>query len=222
MDASAQTAPGDKAGVTAIIPPSMDFYDVWNDAIEEIKKRVSGVATWNALNLAVPVTFEDGIFVLGFKSQDVALMGHLRMAGTQRVIEQELEKRLGQRVRLQLLEGITINDWLAYKRRRAEAERIEKETAERDARRMMSYQSWEEVFEALSREYGSLGGKGMPQAKARLLEKCVQICVEAVLERSMDEADERNLARCIDRVANYCEVPSTYVALLVLERTNRL
>ncbi len=200
----------------------MDFYDVWNDAIEDIKKRVTGVTTWNALNVAVPVTFENGVFVLGFKAQDVGLMGHLRMAGTQRVIEQELEKRLGQRVTLQLLEGITINDWLAYKRRRAEAERIEKETAERETRRIMSYQSWEEVFEALSREYGSVGGKGMPQTKARLLEKCIQICVDAVQERAMDEADERNLARCIDRVASYCEVPSTLVALLVLQRTNRL
>ncbi|MCH8273745.1 MAG: hypothetical protein IH851_03060 [Armatimonadetes bacterium] len=200
----------------------MDIYDAWNESLEDIKKRVTGTGTWNALNIAVPVAFEDGVYVLGFPQKEAPQMGHLRMAGTQRVIEKELEKRFGAEVRLQLLEGITIKEWNAHKRRRAETDRLGDEAAARDALRAKAAASWDTVFEKISHEYGATENKAMPQSKARLLERCVDLCAEAVTGRDMDDAGERNFARCLDRIATYCEVPSAIVARLVLERAGRL
>lgn len=199
----------------------MDIYDAWNDSLEEIKRQVTGVNTWTALNMAVPVALEDGVFVLGLPRQETALIGHLRMAGTQRVIESELSKRLGSNVRLDLIEGITINDWEAKKRRDAEAEKVRARDSERYTHERMSAQAWEEVYESLSREYAATQNKAMPQFKADLLERCVRICAEAVGARELDDAEHRNFARCLDRIGQYCDVPSAIVARLVLERTGK-
>lgn len=201
----------------------MDVYDLWNDSLNDIKQRVTGVNVWTALNCAVPITIDGEYFVIGLRPQDNSLKGHLNHVGTRRAIEEEVGKRLGRSVVLRVLDGITINDWLAAKERDAEAERIRAEAAEREGQRVATYSVWEDVFEQVSREYGERQQKGLPQNRARFLERCIQICLEHLEGRSeLSEFDERALARVIDRIGTYTETPPAFVAYELLKRAGRL
>lgn len=201
----------------------MDVYDLWNDSLNDIKQRVTGVNVWTALNCAVPITIDEGYFVIGLRPQDNSLKGHLNHVGTRRAIEEEISKRLGKSVSLRVLDGITINDWLAAKERDAEAERIRAEAAEREGQRVATYSVWEDVFEQISREYGERQQKGLPQNRARFLERCIEICLEHLGGREeLSEFDERALARVIDRIGTYTETPPVLVAYELLKRAGRL
>lgn len=197
----------------------MDFYDAWNASLEEIKKKVTGVGVWTALNIAVPVTLEDDVFVIGIPEKESELRGHLQISGNQRIVEQELGKRIGKRVKLEVIDGITINHWESIKRRRAETERLKREAIEKDKKAAKAASNWDNVYDLISREYSALANKAMPQVKARFVRRCVDICVETIDGRALDESDERNLSRVIERISAYTEVSATHIALLVLDRT---
>lgn len=199
----------------------MDFYDAWNNSVEDIKKQVTGVGPWTALNVAIPVVLEDEVLVIGFRPQDVEFMGHLKMPGVMRAMETEVQKRLNQAVRIQLLDGITVNDWEAYKTRQAAAEAMKEQDFQRSKRDISAARAWDDLYDALSREYQAIPNKTWPQQKAKLFEKCVELTVETLSDRVLDELGEKNLARCLERIAQYCDVPAAIVAQQVLQKAAR-
>lgn len=199
----------------------MDIYDAWNASLEDIKRKVTGVSVWTALNSAIPVALEGDVYVLGFLPKDLDLISYLRVPGTIRIMEDEIGRRLGRKIRVHLLEGATINDWEAYKRRQQEAEKIRKKDIERAKREQEASRSWDDVYDQLSREYAAVPNKSLPQQKARLLDALVDVVAHALNSQELDESGERNLGRCVERVAQYCDVPSTIVAKMVLERIER-
>lgn len=196
----------------------MDFYDAWNAAVEDIKKQVTGVGVWTALNVAIPITLEDDVFVLGVPEKESDAKGHLQLSNTSRVIQQELGKRIGHPVKVEVIDGITINNWEAVKRRRAETERLSREAAEREKKARKQASNWDNLYDQMARDFGKLNNKGMPQVRARFLRHCVELCVKNMQSGVMDESDERNFARCLERISSYTEVPATFVASMVLEK----
>lgn len=200
----------------------MDVYDAWNGAVEEIKRKVTGVGVWTALNCAVPIVYEEGYFVLGFGPRDVDLMGHLKPAGVQRTIEVELESRLNGSVKLELLSGITINDWQGHKRRLEEAKKLKSAAASREKQVREAGRAWDEVYERAGRAALKYNAKGRPHQAARLLEECVEDCAQHLPTEEMDEDEERAFARATERIGQLCDVPPTTVAYMVLSRSGRL
>lgn len=200
----------------------MDVYDAWNGALEEVKTKVTGVGVWTALNCAVPITYEDGYFVLGFGGKDLDLMGHLKPPGVQRTIETELETRLEGKVKLVLLSGITINDWHGHKRRLEEADRLKREAHKRETVVRKAGKEWDEVYNFVGREATRENIKGRPHHSARVLEACVEMCAAKLAPGEMPEDEERAFVRAIDRIAQLCEVSATSVAYMIYSRSGRL
>ena len=65
--------------------------------------------------------------------------------------------------------------------------------------------------------------KSLPQNRAKFLEESIQVLAGAKkAQGNMDDLAERTFARCVERVAQYGEVPSTVVAGLVLKATGEL
>ncbi len=200
----------------------MDVYDAWNGAVEEIKNKVTGVGVWTALNCAVPITYEDGRFVLGFGAKDLDLMGHLKPPGVRRTIEVELESRLKSPVELILLSGITINDWMSHKRQLQEAEKLKRAAEERERVVSTAGKEWDEIYEFAGREYGRLNAKSHPGLRARLLEMCVAKIAEKLPESELEEDEERAFSRAVERIGFLCEASSTLVAYLAFQRAGKL
>jgi hypothetical protein len=197
----------------------MDFYDAWNSSVEQIKKQVTGVGVWNALNVAIPIAFEeDGTFVLGVAEKEAESRGHLTLANTRRVMETELEKKLGKKIEVVVIDGITINHWESLKRRRGEFLRMEKEAAEKAKAKAGKTSAWDTIYDQMGREFGALENKAMPQVRARFMLWCVDLVAAHLHGTAHSDDDERNFSRCVDRIAAYADANQTYIAAMILER----
>lgn len=197
-----------------------DIQAVWSEVLPEVRKGVTGVGVWAALNACKPIALEGGVFVVGLAHQDQELAGHLRMASTKRLIEQYVGLEVGHAVTLRVVEGDTDQDWETEKRRDVEKRRLQELALERHRREIAARVSWESIYEQFSRKYAALPNRTLPQNRAKFLIEAVDIIVDALMTTPItDELSERNYARCIERVAQYSEVPSAIVALKVLERT---
>lgn len=200
-----------------------DIEQVWSDALPTIKNGVTGVGIWTALNLAKPVAFENGYFVLGLPHQEMELAGHLRMALTKRLIETTVGGKLESAVTLRVIDGTTSADWEIEKRRDVEKQRLNEQSLAKMRAELTARTSWDAVYEQLSRKFASVPQKSLPQNRARFYEEAIALLAEARQgQLASDDMGERNFARCVERLAQYSEVPSTIVAAHVLQKSGEL
>jgi hypothetical protein len=200
-----------------------DVAAIWKNALPTVMNGVTGRGVWAALNAARPVALDEGVLVLGLPYQDGELAGHLRLAPTQRLIEQTVGQALGSPVRVRIIEGTSDEDYELAKRRDAEKRRLQEQEMAKLRAEMQAKTSWDSVYEQLSRRFAAVPNKSLAQNRARFYEEALELVAEARRgQANYDELGERNFARCIERVAQYVEIPNTMVALEVLKRTGEL
>ncbi|MBX3096184.1 MAG: hypothetical protein KF812_04925 [Fimbriimonadaceae bacterium] len=198
----------------------VDVAEVWAEALPAIKDGVTGVGVWAALNSSVPIALEDDTLVIGLPSKESELSGHLRLAQTKRVIEHEVTIRLNQKVTLRVIEGTSEDDWATEKKRDAERKRLQDQALARAKREIEAGTSWETIYEQLSRRYAATPNRSLPQNRARFFMDAVAVVAEALQETPVtDDLSERQFARCIERISQYSEIPSTIVAMHVLQKS---
>jgi hypothetical protein len=200
-----------------------DVFELWKSALPKVVQSVTGRGVWAALNAAKPVALEDGLLVLGIAPQDSELTGHLRIHATQRVIETIVSQLHGSSLRVRIIDGTTIEDYEISKRRDVERRRLQEQEMAKMRTEMKARTSWDTVFEQLSRRYAAVPQKSLAQNRARFYEEAIELVVDARKEMTaIDDAAERSFARCIERIAQYVEIPTTVVALEILKRSGEL
>jgi hypothetical protein len=199
-----------------------DAASIWKVALPVIRTKVTGVGVWTALNACLPIAYEDDVLVVGLRGRDLDLAGHLKMVQTKRIMDIEVSKVCGKPTSARVIEGDTEADWERAKRRDAEAVRL-KEHAESKVRAEISARtSWDGIYEQLSRRYAQIQNKSLPQNRAKFLIDGIQIVSDALKTAPPDDdPNERNFGRCIERIAQYCEMPSTLVAMMILEKAGK-
>ena len=202
---------------------STDAAAIWSQVLPEVRKGVTGVGVWAAINACKPITMEDGVLVVGLAHQDSELSGHLRVPSTKRLIEDLTAKAYGKPIQLRVIDGITIADWDTAKRRDAEARRLQEAAMAKAKAEAGVKSSFDSIYEQLGRLFAAVANKSLPQNRAKFLEDSVKILAEAKKGYGkMDDLAERTFARCIERVAQYTEVPAAIVAQRVLEATGEI
>lgn len=200
-----------------------DLAEIWSEVLPEVRNAVTGVGVWSALNACKPLVLEDGVLVMGLPHRDSELAGHLRMAQTKRLIENGFAERVHAPVSLRVIDGDEPSDYEAVKRRDAEARRLQEAALEKMRAEMSARSNWDSVYEQLSRRYAAMSNKSLPQNRARFLEEAIEVVASARREQGeYDEPGERSFARCIERVAQYSDVPSALIAAEVLKRAGEL
>ena len=198
-----------------------DAQVIWNEVLPEVRNGVTGVGVWQALNATVAVASENQFFVIGLPPELSDLAGHLRLPQTKSLIERLVGQKLGQPVTLRVIDGIAGQDWENAKRRDVEAAKLQSQAMARQRADIQARSNWEVVYEQVSRKYAGLANKSMPQVRAKFFDECVDLMVESLKTIPKDDENgERNYARCIERIATYADLPSTFVALRVAERTS--
>jgi len=201
----------------------VDLALVWGQALPTLRQGVSGVGVWAALNGVKPIAVENGFLVLGLEAQEFELAGHLRIPATKKLVEAEIGRRIGEPVHLRVIEGTTAEAWERIKKRDEEARRMQDVAHQRARAELTARTNWETVYETLSRRYAAVPNKSIPMNRARFFEEAISILADARQNQaSHDDLSERNFARCIERVAQYSEVPSTLVAHFVLKAAGEL
>ncbi|MEM2786413.1 MAG: hypothetical protein QW652_07105, partial [Candidatus Nitrosotenuis sp.] len=103
-----------------------------------------------------------------------------------------------------------------------EGKKLRDKVADKDKSARLAAQAWDDVMEEMSRAYNAVANKSLPQSRALMLTRFVNLVAEAVMSREMDENAERNLGRAIERISTYTDVSPTLVAKFVLEKTGKL
>lgn len=200
-----------------------DLAEAWQEILPTVREGVTGVGVWTALNSARPVAFEDGTFVLGLPQGETELAGHLKVMATKRLIESNISAKLGQTANLRVIDGLTQDDWATQKRRDEQARKLQLQALEKMREEMAARTNWEGVYEQLSRRYAAIGQKSLPQNRARFFSEAVALVAEARRgQESFDELGERSFARCLERIAQYTEIPAAIVAAHVLEKAGEI
>ncbi len=197
--------------------------EIWAEVLPTIRNGVTGVGVWTALNSCVPLAIENGFVVLGLGSQEFELAGHLRIPQTKKLIEAEISQKVGQPVLLRIVEGTTAEAWERAQRRDEEARRLQDAAQAKLRAEISARTNWESVYEQLSRRYAAISNKSLPTNRARFFDEAIAILAEARRnQENHDDLAERNFARCIERVAQYTELPSALVAHYTLKAAGEL
>lgn len=197
--------------------------EAWKSNLPEMRNGVTGRAVWAALNAALPIVLEGQTLVIGLAYQDRELAGHLDSPAVRRVVEAEMGKSLGNSLTMRVIIGTSNADWEAVKRKDAEGERLREEQRAKLRAELTAKSTWDGVYEQLSRSYSSIPNKALPQNRARFLAEAIGIVADSRKEiEDRDDLTERNFSRCLERVAQYSEVPVSLVALLVLQRAGEV
>ncbi|MEP0765609.1 MAG: hypothetical protein HRF45_03590 [Fimbriimonadia bacterium] len=196
-----------------------DLIGAWRVALPKVKTAVTGRTLWQALDMVVPVTMEGDLVVLGVPAQQSNLVGHLRSTPSKRAIERNLSDVLKQEVQVEIIGGDSIADWELIKTKAEHVKDLQEKEYQRSTESKARQQAWESSYEQLSRLNAAVPNKALPQNRARLLVDGLNVIVAAVREQGdLDDLGERNMARLIERLAGYTDVPAPVVAYMVLER----
>jgi len=200
-----------------------DAAEIWKQALPSIMQGVTGRGVWAALNAVKPIAFEEDLLVVGIPHSDSELAGHLRLPATKRMMEIVVSKILGKPTQVRLIDGIRESDYELAKRRDAERRRLQEAEMTKMRAELAAKSSWETVYEQLSRRYAAVTNKSLPQNRARFYEEAVALIADTRRDQeNFDDLGERNFARCLERLAQYSEVPGTLVAADVLRRAGEL
>ncbi|HLK15804.1 MAG TPA: hypothetical protein VKT78_13455 [Fimbriimonadaceae bacterium] len=200
-----------------------ELAEIWNDLLPKLREAVTGVGVWTALNASKPVAFEDGVLVIGVPHEDAELSGHLKVVTTKRILETFASRELGKSITVRIIDGIGQADWEAQKRRDGESRRLQELNMNKMRAEMTARSSWESIYDQLGRQFAAIVNKSLPQNRARFYAGAVEMVAEVRRgQETWDELGERNFARCLERLAQYAEIPSAIVAGDVLRRAGEL
>jgi len=197
---------------------SKNVNSIWNEVVEDVKLKVIRPTLWRSMEIAVPVIIENGWFVVGFPPGSFHMSGNLTTVDHLVAIERAIEVFSGQKLKLRIIEGDSLEDWTHVKFKDQHVEKLREEARKQQARASETNQSWETLLEQISRRYASAPLRQLPQGKARYLNDILKLMSEAIDELmpagvEADELTERSLARAIEKVAQYTDIPSPIIAL---------
>ena len=200
-----------------------DAAEIWKQALPLVQQSVSGRGVWAALNAVRPIALEEDQLIIGIPHTDTELAGHLRLQQNKRIMEVMVGRVMGKQMSVRLIDGVREADYELAKKRDVEKRRLQEAEFTKMRAEMEAKSTWETVYEQLSRRYAAVGNKSMPQNRARYFEEAVELIAETRRQQTnFDDLGERNFARCLERLAQYSEVPSAIVAVEVLKRSGEL
>lgn len=198
----------------------LNLEELWAAAREKLLERMDGFnrSLWDAANEAKPLVLDGDILVLGLPPGKLSLGSHLISTANGQMVRQSVEDVLGEPVRIELIEGTEPEVWERDKERRLARERmVQQQTAA--ARETAGARAvWSALHTRIGEIFGSARDRRFSMMRAQMLAKALLAMREAeatAIEEDPDaeELHEQELNRNIDRIANFAEVPATFVAV---------
>ena len=194
---------------------------IWADVIETVKDNVMSPSVFVALEAAVPIDEEPGLFIIGFASQDLPKAGYLRAASVLPLIERCLTDHIGQETMLEIVEGSSLEEYQRIKEIAEIAKKaVSRSTAARQAiRKVDAY--WEEIGEKCTRGFARCENRGFNTTKADFMSTAWGFINEGLehfdYDNNKDQLHERCLSRVFDKLGNSMELPPAILAYLFFE-----
>ena len=201
-----------------------DLRWVWREARKRVFIKLPfslGVA--EALQAVVPIVLDEDTFVVGLSSRDYPLSTHLQAENVRNTIEGILRQAARHSIRFEVIEGTTIEEWMEQKQRRARAQEaiiamVEQKDHEHQYEAVLN-----QIIGEIRRRITAARDRGLPQVRAQLMLDIVPSLADATEMLFADpDAHEsrRTMARAIDRIAGFLDVPAVLLSLEI-ERYRR-
>jgi hypothetical protein len=189
---------------------------LWANCVDRLKDRINNRSFWEALEATHAITIENNSLIIGIDSENFNHSSHILQTTTLNTVNRTIEEVFNKPLQLKLVEGATLADWEAYKAREARIAASKQAAAETVVSAPSAQSdSWEGVYEQLSRLFAQASHRSLPQGKARYANEALYLLVEAmdtIYPDPPDESAERNLARAIDRIAASADIPASIIA----------
>ncbi len=197
---------------------------------KEVRKRVFiklpfSLAVADALAAAVPITLDTDTFVVGLTSRDYTMGTSITSAVVKNTIENILRQAAGRAISLEVIEGTTMNDWEEMHDRRQKAQAALLAMAEQKAGDHHFEDVLNQIVGEIRHRISQVHDRVLPQVRASLvLDIAPSLCdAEDMLfgDDGHTRESKRAMARVLDRIATFLEVPPVMIAMEV-ERHRRL
>jgi hypothetical protein len=180
---------------------------------------------WDASLKAVPLTLDGETLILGMPAADMRFASYIETAVNRAKLVGIIESLIGRRLDLRVIEGTTPESWeRVQKLDHLAAERAQGVQVAKDARKD-SISSWEQLGREIMATFTGTTLRRYPSVIAQMLtETLARVYQTDVAARAEDPEGQayhdRELNRAFDRLATYCDMPATVIALEYLHYKN--
>lgn len=201
-----------------MVGTDLDLAELWPKVVDEVKKRVLLPRLWVAMERAIPLVVDRGFLVLGLKPEDSEYASILSPSETRTKIATILHDLTGQELQPRLIDGSTLEDWEAVKRRDAIVEAARAVKRQEMQLEAAAAASWEALAEEMQSIYSRTPSRQLPQGRALFLGKIIPMISETMDRLHTTgtgddhERNERNLARLLDKAGQLADMSGTAVA----------
>jgi hypothetical protein len=188
---------------------------LWAKTVEQVKLRVNHRSLWETLEKTVGIAFDDGTLIVGMNARNFNEAGHMQTSEHRNAIESTASALAGKPLRIRVIEGETPAEWAATQQRDARVAAMRSATYQKKDKESTSSQSWDSVYDLVSKTWSGLHGRQLPQIRSRYIKEMVSAVATAMDELQPSDSDEhaqRLIARVIDRIAGNVESPSAMIA----------
>ncbi len=200
--------------------------ELWQKAKPLIRQRMSFTPdAWRSVDVAVPITIEETVFVLGLPSEHETLRPYLETQTMMALIREILMELTGKEMDIHVIVGTSEDDWKRYKARQEFLRQFSTRTSAAVARQETERRDWMWLSNQIVQAYSHLLHRQYDFVKAQfLLDWSPKIAefVEEFLESNPQKQDEvlRELERLCQRLAGTLNT-SGFVVGLEIEKAIR-
>ena len=218
----------------------MEPSEIWAKACDRVRQQIADPTVWLAMQAARPLIIDGSFFVAALPKQEEYLAVHLQNAQATTAIEDALQSIAGRILAFRLIIGNSVADWNAEKSKGETSDaghtpaeppaffRSEATPAppSSEAKREVSA-TWEKLSERLNLGYKAAPFIKYPHGQAQYVLTAVKI-ISDTMDVQMpppgaprDDAQERALAKVIERLSGIVNLDPLFLALELLRYRER-
>ena len=196
----------------------LDALQLWEEMAQLLHKGDLKPPLWDAVDAVTPLLVDEEVLVVGLEPAQMQHAGYIETSQNKSQLQDLLEQAAGRRLDIRVIAGTTVASWERAKER--ETAGVEKAVAEAQTRtvqkgaREVWRQGAEQVLDIFTGARARARGTDLAQLMMKAIQKAYQVEQAAREEAPGDEElHDQQVNRIIDRIATYCNVSATVVAL---------
>jgi len=208
---------GDTHSVDASQPDESELDKLWRRVNEQLRRGPVNRSLWDAALAARPITVEGDLLILGVPPKQARYASYLETAVNRRQVLEILQAVAGRPLDFRVIEGTGLSDWERVK----EVERLATQRAAASLGAQVSArtsaEAWDQLSDTLLKMFSGSALRyplSLAQSFAKALSLIYETDARVRAEDPENEAlHDKQLNRLCDKLATYCELPATLVAL---------
>ncbi len=197
----------------------LDAQQLWEDMTQLLHEGDLNPRLWDAVDAVTPLVVDQDTVIVGLEPAQMQHASYVATGQNKAHLQDLLEQVAGRRLDIRAISGTTVASWERTKQR--EAAGVEKAVAQAHTRtaqkgaRDVWRQGLENVVEIFTGSRARARGTDLARLMAQALARRTYEVEQAAREEAPgdEELHDQQVNRIIDRIATYCNVSATVVAL---------